>query len=68
MEDGKSDLASALSDPGHRKALNDDLKSLLVYPIPTEPEDEDGLTTDSEDSEWESPEKRQKRVRDRCVC
>ena len=58
-----SDLASALSDTEHKKESKNDPKSLLMYPVPTEPEDEDGLTTDSEDSEWESPEQRQKKVR-----
>ena len=60
-----SDLASALSHIEHNKGAKTDPKSLLLYPVPEGSEDEDGLTTDSEDEEWESPETRMKKV---CIC
>ena len=68
VEDGMSDIASVLSDGEHAKEKKTDPKVLLQYAVPEGPEDEAGLTTDSEESEWESPETRMKKVSaDICV-
>ena len=62
QDDKHSDLASAFSNM-HLKGEKADPQSFLNHEVPEEPEDEDGLTTDSEEGEWESPEVRQKKVR-----
>lgn len=46
---------------GHLK--NETPETLLLYSVPSEPEDEDGLTTD-EESDWERPAVRKKKVSD----
>lgn len=59
----KTDLASALSNTERKKGEKQNPRDLLLYPdIPSEPENEDGLTTDSDASEWESPEVRKKKA------
>ena len=62
QEDKHSDLASAFSNM-RLKGEKADPQTFLSHEVPDEPEDEEGLTTDSEDGEWESPEVRQKKVR-----
>lgn len=59
----KTDLASALSNTERKKGEKQNPRDLLLYPdIPDETENEDGLTTESEASEWESPEVRKKKA------
>ncbi|PSS37523.1 hypothetical protein PHLCEN_2v637 [Hermanssonia centrifuga] len=54
------ELASVLSSPTKGKGETIP-ENLLLYPVPTEPEDEDGLSTDDE-SDWESPAIRRKKA------
>lgn len=59
----RTDLASAISGVDAKSREKEDPRSLLLYPIPDEDEDDDGLTTASEDSEWEPVEVKKKKVR-----
>ena len=54
--------SDAEADSEDKPGGKEDPTSLLVYPIPEEQEDEDGLTTASEDSEWEPVEVRRRKV------
>ena len=53
------ELASVVSGTGDRS--KETPEALLLYSVPSEPEDEDELTTD-EESDWERPAVRKKKV------
>jgi hypothetical protein len=54
----KRELGSVVSSAVGQKK---EKETLLLHPVPTEPEDEDGLTT-SDESEWEPPAVKKRKV------
>lgn len=62
-----TDLASAISATEQKKDGKFDPRPLLLYPIPDESESDSGLTTDSDDTEWESTETKKKKVQFKSV-